>query len=503
MPESSIETTILTITEPTIQLDELSIPDTESGTDNAQSEPAASLEYSKMLSFFPLARINEYEIQSQFIETMTLSHRGFVPTIKLSFKDMTGLFQSRHYPKDGDVLQFFLRSQGEENTFKPIRMDFTIVDCKPIGGGGGTQPNSFNIFGVAYIPNLFTESMQALQSTSFDALLDIATELQLGFASNIEQTADEQKWVNSNDETRAFIKNIASQSYLNDDSFMTAYIDTYYIMNFVEVNRLFSQEGAVEISESFSSAIDDVLGQSNSETDEFPNLLTNQTQFNRSARYIKEKKMKNNTGSVSIEQGYKKYTQYWDHRTKEFVSEFVDPLTTDEEGYINATKGRVINGRPEGPRDEQVRYKYLGSQTENVHENYIFAMVQNKQNLQETDKMGMTVDLTTINPAVLRYSRMYCHFVEYTADAKMNLKQTQREDGTNLELEEGNDNAAERETSPEIEGSGGVSNPGAAIVNEFLSGFYVISGFDFVIEEPNQPVFQRLYMQRRAFKPTT
>ena len=85
----------------------------------------------------------------------------------------------------------------------------------------------------------------------------------------------------------------------------------------------------------------------------------------------------------------------------------------------------------------------------------------------------------------------------------MNLKQTQREDGTKLELEEGNDNAAERETSPEIEGSGGVSNSGAAIVNEFLSGFYVVSGFDFVIEEPNQPVFQRLYMQRRAFKPTT
>ena len=162
MPESSIETTILTITEPTIQLDELSIPDTESGTDNAQSEPAASVEYSKMLSFFPLARINEYEIQSQFIESMTLSHRGFVPTIKLSFKDMTGLFQSRHYPKDGDILQFFLRSQGEENTFKPIRMDFTIVDCKPVGGGGGTQPNSFNKEGIAFEQEELTASTDTL-----------------------------------------------------------------------------------------------------------------------------------------------------------------------------------------------------------------------------------------------------------------------------------------------------------------------------------------------------
>ena len=85
------------------------------------------------------------------------------------------MFSSRFYPKDGDLIQVNIRSQGDETTFKPIRIDFTVVDCKPIGGGGGESPNEFKVFGRMYVPNLFTESVEYEEEvTSFDALLNIA-----------------------------------------------------------------------------------------------------------------------------------------------------------------------------------------------------------------------------------------------------------------------------------------------------------------------------------------
>ena len=62
---------------------------------------------------------------------------------------------------------------------------------------------------------------------------------------------------------------------------------------------------------------------------------------------------------ISKANGYKRYTQYWDLEAKEWVSEFVDPLTNDTPGMIPATKGRVIDGEVEGPRNDQVKYKYL------------------------------------------------------------------------------------------------------------------------------------------------
>ena len=121
-----IERNILTVIEPEIMLDPLEMPDAESGeTENGAMKEAPSKFTGAML---PLIRIKEYEIQADRLTSFNLNLTGFIPTMRVSFEDVDTTFMARHYPTDGDVMQLNIRSQGDETTFKPIRIDFTITN---------------------------------------------------------------------------------------------------------------------------------------------------------------------------------------------------------------------------------------------------------------------------------------------------------------------------------------------------------------------------------------
>ena len=224
----------------------------------------------------------------------------------------------------------------------------------------------------------------------------------------------------------------------------------------------------------------------------FPNYLSNLVQMQGGARYISKHQMVNNSGEITKANGYKRYTQYWDLEAKEWVSEFVDPLTNDTPGMLPATKGRLVDGEVEGPRNNQVKYKYLGTQGDNVHAEYSHATVQNYQNITEINKMGMTIELDTVNPALVRYSRIYCQILEYGSPIK------------NVLLAPGQDQI-EGEEAPQTRSGGDDENDPASengVVNEYLTGFYVIAGVEWILTKPG-PVRMKLKLQRREFTPTT
>ena len=492
---SAVERNILTVIEPTIELDELEVIDVESGTENSQGTSMKE-KPTKFTSMIPIIRVNGYDVQGDRLEMFELSCTGFYPTCRFSFYDRDGMFTARYYPKDGDIIQVYIRSQGNETTFKPIRIDFTVEDIKPLGGGGSTNTASqLMIEGRMHVPNLFTEKVQFQDNTSWNSLLSVAEELQLGFASNEEDTADQQTWTNPYDTAETFIQDITSNSYLNDDSFFTAYIDPYYYLTFVNANKLFGQENDLETSQMFSQNAMDTMGSGDeAESDyEFPNMLSNMIQFQGTARYISKYQQVNKSGQISKNNGYKRYTQYWDLEAKEFVSEFVDPLTNDTPGMIPATKGRVINGEVEGPRNDQVKFKYLGTQGDNVHENYYYASILNFQNLAEMNKFGMVLELDTINPAMLRYSRIYCQILEFASNVKSTLTAPEND-------EDVPNGSQRRKESPDNVASDKTSQNG--IINEYLTGFYVITGIEYILTKPGG-LRQRLHLRRREVVPST
>ena len=501
---SAVERNILTIFEPTIELDELSMPDVESGSENSQGA-AIKEKPSKFTNVLPYIKINEFAVEGGELQMLNLDCSGFYPTIRFSFFDRTATFTGRFFPKDGDLIQFHLRSAGDEETFKPIRLDFTIEDIKPLGGGGSTNEASLlMVEGRINIPNLFTEKVQFQDNTSFEALSTVAEELGLGFASNVEETADQQIWTNPYDTAEKFINDITANAYLNDESFFTAYIDPYYYLTFVDCNKLFDQETDLETSEMYARNAMGTMGSGDSENPDdenfaFPNLLSNRVIYQNTARYISIYQQVNKSGKISKNNGYKRFTQFWDLQAKEFVSEFVDPLTNDTPGMIPTTKGRLIDGEVEGPRNEQVKYKFLGTQGDNMHENYYYAQILNHQNLQEMEKFGMTLELDTVNPALIKFQRIYIEIFETAQNTKSALMASTVDDDSTIP-----EGAATREPQ-EIDGVS-LDDPSQAnqqgIKNEYLSGFYVISGMEYFQDAPGM-LRQKIHLRRREATPST
>tara|TARA_R110000744_G_scaffold334848_1_gene440194 strand:+ start:831 stop:2342 length:1512 start_codon:yes stop_codon:yes gene_type:complete len=500
--ETIVDRNILTIIEPALELDPLSVPDVESGTDNSDGETSKE-PLSKSSTAIPTIIINGYNVQADKLKLFILNNNSFYPTCKIKFADNDALFTARHYPKDGDLIQVNIRSQGDETTFKPIRIDFSVVDCKPVGGGGGESPSQYLITGRMFVKKLFAETVEYQeQVTSWDALLNIAESMELGYASNVEQTTDIMNWTNPNDTTETWIQDIVANSYLSDETFFKSYIDPYYYLTMVDVNRLFSQEGAVEAMATFPTNASDTVGEVGAETIEetpMPYMLSNMIQFQGGSGYISKYEMVNKSGEISKANGYKRYTQYWDLEAKEWISEFVDPITNDTPGMVPATKGRIVNGEVEGPRNDQVKYKYLGTQGDNVHPEFQYATVQNYQNNVEIEKMGMVIELDTVNPSITRYSRIFCKIMEYAATVQETiLKPANDLDG--VDQEEGAGPLQNRE------GEDGQNDPAPAnqngVLNEFLTGFYVVSGVQYMYTEPG-PLRMKLRLQRREYVPTT
>ena len=216
--ETIVDRNILTIIEPALELDPLSVPDVESGTDNSDGETSKE-PLSKSSTAIPTIIINGYNVQADKLKLFILNNNSFYPTCKIKFADNDALFTARHYPKDGDLIQVNIRSQGDETTFKPIRIDFSVVDCKPVGGGGGESPSQYLITGRMFVKKLFAETVEYQeQVTSWDALLNIAESMELGYASNVEQTTDIMNWTNPNDTTETWIQDIVANSYLSDET---------------------------------------------------------------------------------------------------------------------------------------------------------------------------------------------------------------------------------------------------------------------------------------------
>lgn len=491
---SSIERNILTVIEPTIVLDELAILDVESGTENSEGITIKE-KPSKFTNVIPILRINQYDVQGDRLEMFELDCTGLYPTCRFSFFDNDGLFTARHFPTDGGIVQLYIRSAGEETTFKPIRIDFTIENIIPLGGGGSTDSvSSILVEGRMNIPNLFTEKVEFQIGNSWDALLNIAEGLKLGYASNIDNTDDSQTWTNPYDTSMKFIEDIVANSYVNDDSFFTAYIDPYYYLTLVEVNRLFGQEDDIEPSLMYAQNASDTIGAEGADSEyDFPNMLSNILQMQGTSKYISTYQQINKTGQISKNNGYKRFTQFWDLNAKEFVSEFVDPIVGNTPGMIPATKGRLIKGEIEGPRNEQVKYKYMGTQGDNVHSNFMYSAILNYQNLAEINKFGMVIELDMINPSICKYSRMYCQILEFSPAVKSVLLASTTDENV--------PDSAQRRT-PTEDNLGNDSSEINGIVNEYLTGFYVITGIEYFLTRPGG-LRQRLHLRRREVTPST
>lgn len=503
---SNFERSILGIIDPTIKVDQIAIEDFESkeavqNTSSAVQEGSHFKQSSKQGAYIPLIQINSIKLDLDEIQYFSLSLNDKIPKVSVSIVDNNNKFLLQ-FPIDGDVISVYLRPPDADNQ-KPIRIDFDIefIDSDP-------NEKIYTFYGLMKIPGFFNEKIKAFrQDTTFNHISTVCEDVGLGFASNETITDDTMTRICAYETYETFVKDMLATVYLNDDSFFDWYIDPYYYLCLVNVNKQFSLEDKTEeINISTSEPVSGIKQQEDAEDSIKGSLvLTNQTERAGTNVFIESFSLQNNAGNVWLNNGYKKYAQWFEISRNESTIEesFVDPLTTKsaENNYI------LLKGRKDDKDfyKTQSKYKWLGKQSTvveggNVHSNYSFAKVLNYHNLQECTKTVLKVYLAGMNFYIYKYMRIPVLIYQPGDNAKNaeQLKQRDKDLGETQTKDSSKDvqTAFNRKEDKSNETDMPIEKD--QIKNEFLSGYYIVGNIEYEYFQ-NGSIKQVLTLIRREW----
>jgi len=488
-----LEGKILTRLEPTIKLDEFKY---KSYGEQAGENPGDNNTTRDMGTEFPLIIINNYRFRSEDIKFFEISMDKAIPEILLTLVDNRSQFNAESFPRDGDVISIRLASRPKED-YKDIRIDFDIIDVdspnkSTLDQGDGKSKYTFS--GIMKIPGIHAEQCKSYgKGTTIDHLESIATDLKIGFASNVDVSDDSMNCVTTYDPLIDTLEDLVKHSYVNEDSFQTFCIDPFYYLTYVDLNILLNAPNDFE--ESLAALDIDLNDIPHPDASEGTNqmgtklILTNKSVISGTNIYIDKYSLKNKTGKNVKKNGYKRVLQFFENDSEEKLVSFdVEPLTsTVLKDIEEPLKGR----RDEERYKQEIKYKYVGRrnsdpETSNTHLNYNFAGIHNQQNIQELDKMSLEVELATWNPAIYRFQKIPVvifnqTFNQTAVDSAIKNKKQEMdfESAPSLDIE---DDIAERET-----------------VNEFLSGFYVVGSISYIYKESTGNIRQKINLLRREW----
>jgi hypothetical protein len=493
---TSLDRHILVSLEPTIKLDEIKI-------DSLNEEAGDRSQNSKQIgSFIPFVKINNIIIRDINIDSFTLDLSGFIPTVNISFLDADHTFSADALPRDGDVISVRIASR-QDKTFKDIRADFLITSVFNSEKDPMSDPNiirTFTMSGILKVPGLNIHESVGYPSANTDKhLKNIATTLKLGYASNIDATDDKMARLCPFESRLDFMKKLIKHAYVSDKSFQTGFIDPYYYLNFIDLNKVFNSKNEFEDSliHVFNRGYTDATN-SVPEIDSFKSqlLLSNHLNFGGSSQYISGYAISNNAGGISFSKGTKTILQYFENDSDEKLVSFdIEPIASEKmRDNEEPLKGR----RGEHDWKHEVRQQYMGRMDVdpthgNTHINYYTTSLINDINKAEIYKMGLNVTLSSPNHGL--YRGMKIPILIFTREMQEGFAAKNTKD----KLKNNNFKTLGEELIKEdISKEDPLADK--QVLDEFVSGFYVIDTIRYEYTAgADEPFLQKLTLLRREW----
>lgn len=490
--EINIRKAILQYRNPDIFLDELSVIDTSSqkGDLGLNDEKSGNVQKKYFGSVSPLVRINTEIISG--LQYFKLDLTGFKPKLLFRFETLDEKFITTSYPKDGDIVSIYIRPYGE--MFKPIRMDFIINEViSPFNGGPYTdytpstgKYQSYTVMAEVRIPKLYKHVCKSFNGNSSDALLKISEDLGLGYASNEAKTKDSMNWLSPNLDYQTLIRDIVNNAWLGEEDYFDCWIDQYYNINLINLKKQFDDVNPklenMRMAYGADSFGDTFPGGGAPETHEveFPLLLTNSTQFSKSPLFITDMSIDQNAGSINKDLGYFQKIQFYDSKLvsdkpkNKFVEYDIESVTNKNLGSRDTiNKGRL----GEDLYKEEIKKTYIGTMYfDNVHENFQQASVQNILNRNDSYKIILKVKNRAWTPFLYRGQTFPVAIFSEGSTAVSSSATYNPVGGQKSSLA----NDADKRN-----------------INAFLSGNYVVLGFN--IEYDEQGIYQSMLLGKKQW----
>ena len=358
-------------------------------------------ELTKGLGTAPLIYYNGIQINYQDVMMFELYHEGILPAVKITFTDTLGIFRGDGFPLDDTTITIFLYARSK--ILRSIYMDFKITNFSDLGS------YQYTISGVANIPDIYIRKFKSFSKmTSFEALQEIAKDCKLGFCTNINNTNDKMTWIDTGFPYHKFISSIVESSYMSDTSFLTCYIDFFYNLCYVELEKEIDREVKNDKMISNSGRGEIIEDNKTDETVTTLALTTDGSARDTNA-YISFFQIKNKSTSIALNAAYLTKTKFYDSKKKELLVFDIDSQTSKSDKSI------ILKGKP---GDEEFFKsnintiwvgkidKFEDDGSGNAHSNYNYALIQNRRNLEDISKVSMKIKLSTPNFNLYIYQKV-------------------------------------------------------------------------------------------------
>ena len=416
---------------PTIILDELSIPGNPSSSAQNQ-ESLSSLQY-------PLIKINDYIISVGEIDSLIIDCTEFLPRITLKCTFLYQTFISKDMPKDGDIISIAIRNKT--NLLKSLRNDYVITGV--VSNNNPTTiigPITMTFFGILFIPYLSTAKYNiSHEGTSFEAMKELAKKIGLGFATNEDNTDDKQIWISGNSTLMDYINKTIQRSWRDESSFYDIWIDIYYNLNFVNLNKqLMSSESEVDLAAFVNNIDKDFTWGEDNKTSDTAKVFSNYRGYRTSSFYITNWRPNNRSTNITFQIGTKMSCQMFEHNenlyldpeSQKYWNIPLEPTYDPEKinKYIllrgraqqnPSTRGKdlaLANYPYVNMYEKQswlgIQYTISNSEEDNLqwdgnqHRNYLRARVQNLINKKELEKLNLEINVNGLNLNVIRGDKL-------------------------------------------------------------------------------------------------
>jgi len=359
--------------------------------ETVKDKSAAS--YADDIGKLPYIVLNGVTIETKDVSSFTLYNDRYLPEVEMTFIDPTNKLWDSSYPLDQQILSIMIKSN--EELLMPIRMDFFVNNFTSVKSkSGDSDLKEYELLAKLDVPYFIKNN--SFKGNSYDVLKKIAKETELGFASNIETTNDEMTWLNSGiDYVREMIPDIVKHSYINDSTFLWAYIDFWYNLNYVDIEKQMNV-----------STVDDKALTGNSKIsgseDVIPLKLSNHPDNSSTDQYFDKFNLVNDSTEVNYDLGYNPHIYWYQLKEKNINNVLLD--TISDKG--NSSDKIVMKGQPDNNNysNNQQKNYFLGEiDIDNVHKNYLYSEKSNEHNLEFLQKIRMKVILKKANFQLYRF----------------------------------------------------------------------------------------------------
>jgi hypothetical protein len=484
----AISDMILQKLEPKIAPPSFDVRDLESKDSTSKFRSPESSGYAKELGRkAPLIRVGSVRLEQDSIIAMEVYQNGLIPTIHVSFIDSTGSFTSVGYPKTNPIVTAFVARTHPK--LKSFAQSFLITNIHSIPIGDFMV--RYDMYGELYVPSINSNFVKAYRGVgSSGALQKVAEELGLGFATNEDTTNDTMTWINPNLNYKGFINSVKDRAYKNETNFFDCFIDRYYVLNFINVEKQFkrgddidygyagNQQNYIDMSRA-DSADDELMNQ-----EPIPILLSNSTHVGPGSELrIISYSLAGDNGEVLKRSGFRKRGYLYKHgETDPVKSWFIEPISSsaDPAGQVHQTP--LLTDFVE---NEVV--KWMGLDYGNAHSNYKFAKLINHHNHLETDKNNLIVNLNGFNHSILRGGRVAVKIYN-TMSTEMNNERFV-------------DDKKAKDPDMNTKGKNVASNP--EYLDRYLSDSYYVKEVSYAYNSstPETPFTTQLVLSRRNWYP--